>query len=271
MTTPHPYHRALWAPLLVGSLIFSLSCSSDDQASSAKSETSAHWSYHGEEGPESWGELAAEYATCASGASQSPIDLAVATIVELPDLQINYVAGEVSVADNGHTVQASVTADAGASDSSSIIVDGTEFTLLQMHFHTPSEHTVNGVFAPAEAHFVHRSESGELAVIGVMLVQGPSDNSAWSAFTETLSVGEEQSVTTTLDWPSMLPNEALTIRYAGSLTTPPCTEGVRWIVMNAPVELSASQLDAFKDAHDGNHRPVQPLNDREVLTDAPQG
>lgn len=264
-------HRRLmiWAPLVLAAALIGVSCGDDGPPHASESKDSAHWSYKGAEGPAAWGELAAEYATCSTGSAQSPIDLGVAEITVLPDLLINYRSGEVSVTDNGHTVQA--TAASSSADSSSISLDGTEFTLLQMHFHAPSEHTINGVFAPAEVHFVHRSETGELAVIGVMLTEGTTDHAAWSAYTETLSVGEEQTITTTLEWPAMLPGDALTIRYAGSLTTPPCTEGVRWLVMDTPVEVSAAQLAAFVEAHEGNHRPVQELNDREVLADTSRG
>jgi carbonic anhydrase len=272
MAMTRQLRRILWAPLMITAVLGGVSCGDDGPSQQTKAESqaesqaevSAHWSYEGAEGPAAWGALSAEYAACSVGLAQSPIDIGTAQPSDLPDLQINYVAGDVSVTDNGHTVQATA-----ASGSSSIIVDGTQFTLLQMHFHAPSEHTINGEFAPAEVHFVHRSEAGELAVIGVLLTVGTTDNAAWNAYTETLSVGEETTVNARLEWPAMLPSEALSIRYSGSLTTPPCTEGVRWIVMDAPVEISAAQLDAFVEAHEGNHRPVQNLNDREVLTDAP--
>lgn len=265
---PHR-HSMFWAPLLVVALLAGISCGDDGPLDASESKVATHWSYEGTDGPAAWGELAAEYAACSTGSAQSPIDLGIAKITDLPELLINYRSGEVTVTDNGHTVQA--TAASSSADSSSITLDGTEFTLLQMHFHAPSEHTINGVFAPAEVHFVHLSETGELAVIGVMLTEGSTEHAAWNRYTETLSVGEGQSQATTLEWAEMLPGDALTIRYAGSLTTPPCTEGVRWLVMDTPVEISAAQLDAFVDAYEGNHRPVQDLNDREVLADRSRG
>jgi carbonic anhydrase len=260
-----------WTSLVLLAALAGVSCGDDGPQDISSSKVSAHWSYEGEDGPAAWGELAAEYAACSTGSAQSPIDLGAPEEADLPDLQISYQPGEVSVTDNGHTVQATAAVNPNGAPSpaaSSITLDGTTFTLVQMHFHSPSEHTINGEFAPAEVHFVHRSESGELAVIGVMLTVGTTENAAWGAYTDTLSVGEEQTVTTTLDWPAMLPTEASTIRYSGSLTTPPCTEGVRWIVMDTPVEISTAQLAAFVEAHEGNHRPVQDLYDREVLIDS---
>jgi carbonic anhydrase len=256
-------------PLIAASvLVFAVlgaSCS-DDAGSAGGSPQAPHWEYEGEHGPEAWGALSADFAACSEGLAQSPIDLSAAAVADLPDLAVDYAAGAVSIVDNGHTVQAN---DAGGGNM--ITVDGTQFTLLQMHFHTPSEHTVNGEFAPAEVHFVHRSEAGELAVIGVMLTEGDATHEAWAAYTAAASVGEGNMVDTTLEWPALLPTEMSTIRYAGSLTTPPCTEGVRWMVMDVPVALAAEQLEALAAAHEGNHRPVQALNDREVLTDDIEG
>lgn len=252
-------------PVLISALLLAavgVACS-DDAPVADTGSPSAHWEYEGEHGPEAWGALSADFAACANGLTQSPIDLSAAQVADLPDLAVDYTAGAVSVVDNGHTVQANDTVG-----SSAITVDGTRFGLLQMHFHSPSEHTIDGQFAPAEVHFVHRSEAGELAVIGVMLTEGDVVHEAWAAYTEAALVGEGNTVETTLDWPALLPAEMATVRYAGSLTTPPCTEGVRWMVMDTPVALAAEQLEALAAAHEGNHRPVQSLNDREVLTDA---
>ncbi len=255
-------------PILINAVLLALigvACSDDVPTGVSTSET-PHWEYEGEHGPEAWGTLSADFAACSEGLTQSPIDLGEAAVAELPDLVVDYAAGAVSVIDNGHTVQANDTVGGSA-----ITVDGTRFSLLQMHFHSPSEHTIDGEFAPAEVHFVHRSEAGELAVIGVMLTEGDVPSDAWAAYTEAASVGEGNTVETSLDWPALLPAEMSTVRYAGSLTTPPCTEGVRWMVMDTPVPLAAEQLEALAAAHEGNHRPVQVLNGREVVADAGEG
>lgn len=255
-----PYLGAITVVLVA----LAVSCG-DDAALPPASTTAPHWEYEGEHGPETWGELTTDYAACSQGVAQSPIDLGSAVAADLPSLEIAYGAGPVSIADNGHTVQATVTGGGNA-----ITVDGTDFRLLQMHFHTPSEHTIDGEFAPAEVHFVHTSQAGELAVIGVMLVEGVDRHEAWATFTEAAGSGEGAAVDATLDWPGLLPADVTTIRYAGSLTTPPCTEGVRWMVMDTPVAVTMDQLEALAAAHEGNHRPVQSVNGRDVLTDAPQ-
>jgi carbonic anhydrase len=253
--------RPFLAAVTVVLTAFAPGCS-DDVSPVTKGSEPPHWGYEGDHGPEVWGELTADYAACSHGLAQSPIDLGVATPADLPDLTPAYEPGDVSIGDNGHTVQATATGG-----TSSITVDGTVFTLLQMHFHIPSEHTIDGEFAPAEVHFVHRSDAGELAVLGVMLDEGPQPHAAWSVFTDAASVGEGATVDVTLDWPSLLPSDTSTIRYAGSLTTPPCTEGVRWMVMDTPVLVSGQQLEALSAAHEGNHRPVQAVNGRAVSAD----
>ena len=204
-----------------------------------------HWEYEGEHGPEAWGALSEDFAACAEGLAQSPVDLGSATPSDRLDLTVDYESGPVTIA------------------------DGTTFELAQMHFHTPSEHTIGGEFAEAEAHFVHRSAEGEWAVIGVMLIAGDEPNASWGAYTDAAAGGEGVVVDATLDWPALLPADLTTLRYSGSLTTPPCTEGVRWMVMDEPVALATDRLAALAAAHEGNHRPVQPLNGREVLADIP--
>lgn len=219
------------------------------------------WGYHGEDGPDRWGELSDEYATCASGSEQSPIDLGSATPDQLVELTIDYRPGAVSIADNGHTVQADVVG--AAAGDNSITVDGIRYELLQMHYHTPSEHTVDGLFAPAEMHFVHRSSAGDLAVVGVMAIRGDATNTPWVPYTDAMRA--DGAVEVDLDWPALLPTDTTTVRYPGSLTTPPCSQGVRWMVMRTPVQLSPDQLAALAAVHGDNSRPTQPLNNRVPL------
>lgn len=228
------------------------------QSDSAAEHGGGSWGYHGENGPDFWGGLRDEYASCASGTEQSPIDLGSATPDQLAELIIDYRRGMVSIADNGHTVQADVAS--AAAGSNSITVEGTRYELVQMHYHTPSEHTIDGLFAPAEVHFVHRSSAGELAVVGVMAVRGETTNSAWAPYID--AMGADGAVDVDLDWPALLPADTTTVRYPGSLTTPPCSQGVRWMVMRNPVEFSAEQLAALVAVHGDNSRPTQSLNGR---------
>lgn len=221
-----------------------------------------HWSYTGESGPVHWGDLAPEYALCANGTEQTPIDIVPATRDALANPAVQYQAGAVTVVNNGHTVQAN------AAPGNRIVVDGVEYSLAQMHFHTPSEHHINGVPALAEVHFVHKAIDGTLAVVGVLIEASREDNLAWASFVAAIATNVDESTTTTLDWPTLLPTDLTTYRYRGSLTTPPCSEGVQWMVLQTPIMLSDAQIAAFTTAYDGNARPVQELNNRTVVTDS---
>ena len=121
----------------------------------------------------------------------------------------------------------------------------------------------NGEQFPAEVHFVHKTAEGELAVLGVMITEG-AENAAWAPFTGAMGTAKDAEAEIQLDWAAMLPTSKMTYRYTGSLTTPPCTEGVHWMLLETPVELSADQIAAMKAAYDGNFRPVQPLNGRKI-------
>jgi carbonic anhydrase len=226
----------------------------------------AHWSYEGEDGPEHWGELDRDYAACGEGSEQAPVDVARPEPTDLPRLELAYRAGAVEVVDTGHTVQAN------AEPSGVLRVDGDEYPLVQMHFHAPSEHTIAGEHAPVEAHLVHKTEDERIAVVGLLLRAGDAPNEAWQPFVDALAVRDrDEPLTARIDWPALLPAGSVTYRYEGSLTTPPCTEGVRWFLMREPVELGTDQIAAFEAAYSGNNRPVQPLNDRTVETDADDG
>jgi len=166
----------------------------------------------------------------------------------------------VDLLDNGHTIQ--ITYDAG----STLEVDGIIFELVQFHFHAPSEHTVDGQYYPMEMHFVHQSENGELAVIGVFVAEGEHSD-AFQAIVEGLpsEVGEERHFDDVdLDVDAFVPEQTEFYRYSGSLTTPPCSEGVRWIVLRNPLVVSAEQIGAFEDLLHDNNRPVQAVGERRV-------
>lgn len=226
----------------------------------AHAASSTHWSYSGAEGPNAWGGLDESWTTCVDGSAQSPINITKPTGKDVINPELTYVAGPAEILNNGHTIQAN------AASGSSLVVDGTSYALAQAHFHSPSEHTVDGVAAPVEVHFVNKTSDSQLAVLGVMAIQG-KENKAWQPLVNSLSVKQDAPVTAELDWAAMLPQDKTTFRYAGSLTTPPCSEGVSWMLFKYPVELSAKQIDAFKSAYSGNNRPLQLLRDRTVILD----
>ena len=222
----------------------------------------ADWSYSGATAPESWGSLAPEYAACSEGAEQSPIDLTGGS-GDPPALEVAYASASVALVNNGHSVQADIEGD------HSISLDGTRYVLAQFHFHAPSEHTLDGEQLALELHFVNAAEDGSLAVLGVMVRAG-EENRAWSEITralaETAAEGDEADAGT-IDLQALLPADPAGARrwsYAGSLTTPPCSEGVAWTVFAEPIEMSAEQIEAFTNAYDANARPVQPLGEREL-------
>ena len=236
-------------------------CSPKDTATTA-APTPAHWTYEGAEGPDSWGKLDSTYATCGTGKSQSPIDLANPTKNDLSNIVFHYQPSEVRILNNGHTVQ--VNYDPG----SYIEIDGQRYDLVQFHYHAPSEHTINGKSFAAELHLVHKSASGQLAVIGILLEEG-AVNTAYQPLLANLPAEKspEKDAGLKINALDLLPTEQTTFRYSGSLTTPPCTEGVNWNVMVTPVQLSADQIAAFQKIFEGNNRPIQALNSRAMVED----
>ena len=224
--------------------------------------THAHWSYEGATGPSHWGSLQPAFALCATGTNQSPIDLAQPVQGDIPDLKFTYQPSAVEVVNNGHTIQVN------CPPGSSMELEGTTYHLVQFHFHAPSEHRVDGRHAAAEMHLVHTSEDGRLAVVGVLIQEGaehPAFAPVWTNLTGLTSVSSTRAASLyPLD---LLPADRRTIRYDGSLTTPPGTEGVRWNVLVEPVFLSKAQLAAFKGIYQGNNRPVQKLNGRVIRQD----
>jgi len=222
-----------------------------------------HWDYSGEGGPENWGKLKSQYETCHSGKSQSPVDLKAPTNADLPDLQIDYKPAPMTILNNGHTVQVNYPS------GSRMTVGGQSFDLLQFHFHTPSEHTINGKAYAMEMHFVHKTEDGQLGVLGVMIEEG-AHNSAAQKIWDHLPLTKSEAITHSnvkIDGGSLLPQKHNYFRLMGSLTTPPCSEEVNWHVLTQPIEFSAEQIKKFKLAFPMNARPVQPLNARLLVVD----
>jgi carbonic anhydrase len=218
------------------------------------------WSYSGEHGPDNWARLAPEFGACA-GKNQSPIDLTGFIDAHLNPITTAYRAGGTGIINNGHTVQ--VDYDAG----SSITVEGIAFTLKQFHFHAPSENHVAGRAYPMEAHLVHADKDGNLLVLAVMIKEGVANKALaefWPAIPK--NAGESAPLPRPFLAARLLPADHHYYRFNGSLTTPPCSEGVRWLVLKAPVSASKEQIEAFEHVmHHPNNRPLQAVNARPVL------
>lgn len=218
---------------------------------------SVHWGYEGAEGPQSWARMRPEYAQCAKGSRQSPIDIQGGIRVQLEPVAFDYKAGAFQVVDNGHTVQVNVAA------GSSIEVMGRRFELLQFHFHRPSEERVDGRQFDMVVHLVHKDLEGRLAVVSVLLERGsaqPVVQSVWNNLP--LEKGDAVAARALLDPAGLLPTERSYYTYMGSLTTPPCSEGVLWMVMKKPMPISAEQIDIFARLYPMNARPIQAASGR---------
>lgn len=216
-----------------------------------------HWSYEGAGGPENWGKLGADNATCGSGKRQSPIDIRDGVRVDLEPIEFAYRPSNFSVIDNGHTVQVSL---AGGS----ISLLGKSYQLIQFHFHRPSEELVNGKSFDMVAHLVHRSEDGKLAVLAVLLEKG-AENGLIQTVWNNLPLEKNEAVRPpglTLDLGQLLPENRGYYTYMGSLTTPPCSEGVLWLVLKQPQQMSDEQMAIFARLYKNNARPVQPVGGR---------
>jgi carbonic anhydrase len=219
-----------------------------------------HWGYTGEGAPAHWGELDAKYEMCAKGMHQSPINITGAPHMDAPAITMQYQATPLKVVNNGHAIQVNYGA------GSTLTVDGKTYHLAQFHFHSPSEHTQDGKPYAMEAHLVHKADDGSLAVVGVFLKEGkenPFLARIWSHLPT--EVNHEMTVAgTEVNVADLLPAKKAFFNYSGSLTTPPCSEGVTWLVMDRSVEVSKAQADKFRGLIHENARPVQPLNDRKV-------
>ena len=227
-------------------------------------EEDAHWTYEGETGPENWGELDPDYAACSTGEAQSPIDLADPTGQDLVNVTIAYQpASPLKIINNGHTIQVNI--DPG----STVEIDGVAFELKQFHFHTPSEHAIDGEHQAMEMHLVHKTADDETAVLGVLLSEGAGGVAFEPVFANLPpEEGPEQTVEATVNPADLLPAVGTTYRYGGSLTTPPCTEGVHWLVFTESVVVSTEQVEAFRAIIAANNRPLQPANERTIEEDA---
>ncbi len=218
------------------------------------------WGYDKEHGPAKWAGMDPAFSTCDTGRLQSPIDITGAVKEKLPEIEFNYHPAPLKVIDNGHSIQVNYT------EGSFITVSGQTYPLIQFHFHRPSENMYNGKQYPMEVHLVHRRADGHLAVVGVWLAAGkpnPVLEAAWPNLPK--EKGKEVTVPgVTIDASQLLPAQRTYYSFVGSLTTPPCSEGVHWFVMKEATSVSQAEIAQFSKLYPDDARPTQPLNNRPI-------
>jgi len=219
-----------------------------------------HWSYEGGAGPAKWGDLEAANQACSIGSQQSPIDIGPTIKSQLPTLKLSWGRSADTIVNNGHTIQLNF------AEGSTLKLGDTTYKLLQVHFHRPSEHLIHGKNFPMEAHFVHRADSGGLAVVGVMLAEG-KPNATFGKIVASMPATEGPAVKAdaAINPNGLLPAKLGYYRYPGSLTTPPCSEVVEWLVLSEPMQVAASDVAGFAKLYPMNARPAQKDNRRYVL------
>lgn len=226
----------------------------------AAGHAAPHWSYEGETGPEHWGELSPDFKVCQLGLEQTPVDLSAGMKGETGPLNFNYRQMPLRIVNNGHTIQ--VNADPGCS----MLIGQTRYDLVQFHFHHPSEHLVDGKAFDMEIHFVHKAENGALAVVGVFVKSGAHNDGLKPIFAQMpKSAGPEVSASGVFDPKDFFPASQNHFRYMGSLTTPPCSEGLTWTVFRDPIEASPDQIREFAALFPNNARSVQRKNRRFII------
>lgn len=223
----------------------------------------AHWSYEGQEAPTHWGKLSPDFSLCETGKNQSPVDIHGALKTTHEGLKLAYQTGPQHIVNNGHTIEVET------SPGNTLTIDNDIFTLQQFHFHAPSENEIDGKTFPLEAHFVYKDQQGALTVMALMFEQGQTNQELEKAWRQMPSaLNKPESLTTPLNVGALIPatDSEHYYRFSGSLTTPPCSEGVRWLVLETPATISAAQVAQFTAAiHHANNRPIQPLNGRVIV------
>jgi carbonic anhydrase len=232
------------------------------QTAEHPAQTTAHWDYYGKTGPLGWGKLDPAYRACSEGKEQSPIDIRGAHLNKaLPPIEFHYIGTSVEVENNGHTVEIHV------KPGSFIVANGVHYDLMQFHFHHPSEEAVNGKLTDMSLHLVHKSADGKLAVVAVRLSEDRGDPNAvlatlWEHMPTT--PGTTDKITDMVNPAGLLPTDKGYWTFEGSLTTPPCTEGVRWFVLEQTLSISRSQLQAFAKLYKIDSRPLQDTHGRRI-------
>jgi carbonic anhydrase len=242
--------------------VFFLTCALMPALLHAQTSTHPHWSYEGKEDPKHWGELDPTYAACSSGHTQSPINIVNAKQADLPPLQFSYNAVPLSIVDNGHTIMVNY------APGSTLTVGDKVYTLQQFHFHHPSEEHINGKKYDLVAHLVHADADGHVAVVAILFKRDSTPTPLFDTLWKYLSTEKEKVVeisSVTINAKDLLPPTTGYYTFAGSLTTPPCTEGVTWYVLKTPVDISGPELEVFARIYKDDNRPIQPTNHRAVL------
>jgi carbonic anhydrase len=234
-------------------------------AFAASAETTGHgWTYQGEHGPAHWGAMGEAFHACESGRAESPIDIEKAkkAPADMSRLKVNYKPVPIDIINTGHAIQFNATPG-----TDSISLGGQAYQLVQFHFHSPGEERFAGKDSVMDAHLVHRSEDGKLLVLAVQFQLGDQPNPVIQAMLDRIpkEKGAEFKVNAVMVNPTdLLPKQMSYYTYSGSLTTPPCSEGVTWIEFKERVSITQQQLDAMQRFYHGNQRPVQALNGREI-------
>lgn len=242
--------------VLFGMAAIAFASCSNNETFTGVEEEKHHWDY---ENPD-WQNHG--YPECA-GFVQSPIDIVTKNTVKtsLPEIGFNHEAFPIKVVDNGHTVQ--INASKGG-----ITYNGETYALRQFHFHADSEHTIDGAKKPMEVHFVHQHPTNNtLVVLGVMVRGGGAENAEFAKYLKAFPTQKnaEQTLTETINPTAMFPTSKKYYNYTGSLTTPPCSQGLNWVVFKDELTVSDAQIEAFKKAYSHNARPVQPVGSRTVF------
>lgn len=229
-------------------------------ASTSFAAEGAHWGYEGAIGPDHWGDVDAASKVCSAGSQQSPIDIVGSIKAQLPPLHFGWRKKADAIVNNGHTIQLNI------EPGSTLKVGKDDYALVQFHFHRPSEHTIAGKSYPMEVHFVHRNAAGGQAVVGVLMTAGKT-NASFGKIVATMPAHEGPAVKAdaAIDPTKLLPAALGYYRYAGSLTTPPCSEVVNWFLLREPIQVAQADIDAFAKLYPMNARPVQKDNRRFVL------
>ena len=220
----------------------------------------AHWTYSGHGGPAEWATLNPDFAACKLGKHQSPIDIRGAKSADLPAIKFDYKPSPLKVIDNGHSIQVNYAA------GSSIDVGGARYELVQFHFHKPSEEKIDGKSHAMVAHLVHRNSDGKLAVVAVLLDKGGSNVLIDSIWKNLPKEREKEAVVqnVSIDANELLPESRGYYTFQGSLTTPPCSEEVTWLVLKTPLKIADDEIAAFGKRYPMNARPTQALNGRAI-------